>query len=142
VILDFRAEQDKLELYSTLILVFYLSYHFIGKKPYFDIFIFKTDYIFRSLYNQFVGLSCYFVSSLWKLLLCYIKSSPKSLLQSGKRNTIEIWTSIQSFFLYHLNPINQHLNIFLSRTNKMKIISINCPALSAILISCCHDREI
>ena len=30
VILDFQAEQDKLELYSTLILVFYLSYHFNG----------------------------------------------------------------------------------------------------------------
>jgi len=50
---------------------------------------------FCTFYNQFVGLSCYFISSLWKLLLCYIKSSRKSLLQSGKRNTIEIWASIQ-----------------------------------------------
>jgi len=43
-ILDFRAEQYKLELYSTLILVFYLSYHFNGYSRFFYIFIFKTDY--------------------------------------------------------------------------------------------------
>jgi len=41
VILDFQAKQDKLELYSTLTLVFYLSYHFNGKS---NIFILKTDY--------------------------------------------------------------------------------------------------
>jgi len=33
--LDFRANQDKLELYSTLTLVFYLSYYFNSESIFF-----------------------------------------------------------------------------------------------------------
>jgi len=46
VILDFRAEQDKLELYLTLILVFYLSYHFNGYSRFFT-FLYLKNIIFR-----------------------------------------------------------------------------------------------
>ena len=45
MILDFRTEQDKLELYSTLTLVFYLTYHFNGYRRILTFFIFKPDYI-------------------------------------------------------------------------------------------------
>jgi len=41
VILDFRADQDKLELFSTLILEFYLSYHFNGYSRFFTFLYLK-----------------------------------------------------------------------------------------------------
>jgi len=143
VILDFRAEQDKLELYSTLILVFYLSYHFNDKKTYFDHFLYLKPIIFRTFYNQFVGISCYFVSSLWKLLLCYIKSSQKSLNNPSIRITKHN-RDMDPDSIILLKSFESHkstFKCFLWIINKMKIISINCLVLSAILISCCHDDD-
>jgi len=54
---------------------------------------------------------------LWKLTLNGIELPSKLLLQLGKRNIIEIWSSIQLFISYYFDVINEHLNVFLWRKN-------------------------
>ena len=60
---------EKLEIYSTLILLVYISYNFNGSRRCLT-FLYLKLVIFRVFFlnNKYVGLSGYFVSSLWKLL--------------------------------------------------------------------------